>query len=366
MSENKAILHLPGLNGLRAFAALAVVFSHLRLAHPQFGFEATTSLQLASYGVTIFFALSGFLITFLLLKEKDVTASIDIKSFYVRRVLRIWPLYYFYLGLSLATVWLTQPELLPGNLFFYVFMMANVPFIMNHTLPRVDHFWSLGVEEQFYLFWPVLMKKLKNPMKFIIGLIGFFMIGKAITGFLKAKYNMEIPYLIFTVNRFDCMAIGALGAFIVHHKKERILNFCQSKKIQALTWVSFALLTVNAFKIHPLINHSFIAMVTVFAIFNVSFNKKSAIKLDKPILDFLGKISFGIYVYHPLIIFGIAKAMPVFFPSMGKFGIYSIVVSGTILAAYLSYRFLEKPFLRIKDRFAVVPSSGSKEQSEAA
>lgn len=366
MNQTKAI-HLPGLNGLRAFAALAVVVSHLRLAHDQFGLPKTGSLQLAQYGVTIFFALSGFLITFLLLKEKEQTQTVDVKSFYIRRILRIWPLYYFYLALAVLSLWLTQPEALPGQILFYIFMLANVPFIMDKALPKVDHYWSLGVEEQFYLFWPLLMKKLKRPVQFIIGVIVFFTIAKGITGFLKAKYQIEIPYLIFTVVRFDCMAIGALGAFVVHYNKAKILEICHHKISQAFAWITMLLLTFNLFKIHPLVNHSFVAFMTVVAILNVAFNKKTVVGLDHSILDFLGKISFGLYVYHPLVILAAVKASillsPNRPPSMPL--VYIAVIGGTILISHLSYQWLEKPFLKLKDKYAIIPSSGSKTPEKA-
>src|SRR5688572_28294357 len=97
-SGNQTVVHLRGLNGLRAFAAFAVVISHIRLAYGDFGLPTVDGLLLARYGVTVFFAISGFLITYLLLQEKQTTGTVDIKSFYWRRVLRIWPLYYFYLA----------------------------------------------------------------------------------------------------------------------------------------------------------------------------------------------------------------------------------------------------------------------------
>src|SRR5438128_9910033 len=163
--KNKAI-HLPGLNGLRAIAALGVLLSHTVMAlvdynlKPLFGSLPNgrpAGLSIGGYGVIIFFALSGFLITYLLLVEKE-KQPIDIKKFYVRRVLRIWPLYYFYLGLTFIIYFafkLPYPDTLP----YYLFYTANIPFLLQSTLPYVEHFWSLGVEEQFYVFWPWIIKK---------------------------------------------------------------------------------------------------------------------------------------------------------------------------------------------------------------
>lgn len=361
MGDYKPI-HLSGLNGLRAFAALAVVVSHSRLAQDKFGLPPTTSLQLAQYGVTIFFALSGFLITFLLLKEREQTQTVNIQSFYIRRVLRIWPLYYFYLLVSVSTLWFTQREVLPGSLLYYLFMLANVPFIINRALPKVDHYWSLGVEEQFYLVWPLIMRHLRNPFTFLIGVISLFIVGRGIAGYLKFKYQIEIPYLIFTVNRFDCMALGCLGAFVIHENRQRVIQMAHSLAAQVIVWATFALITFNQFKIHPLVNHIFVAGITVLAILNLAFNRSSIVSFDYPIIDFLGKISFGIYVYHPLVIFAAAKAKHYFLPeaNLGLW-IFPIIVGATILVSYLSYQFFEKRFLKIKDRYAIVRSSGSKD-----
>src|SRR5690349_15528394 len=127
---SKAI-YLPGLNGLRAIAALAVVISHTTVALSDYGLNnkifgessdgRATGLKLAGYGVTIFFTLSGFLITYLLLKEKEL-GTIKIKNFYIRRILRIWPLYYGYLILALGTIlFYTMPydwDATPLYLFF--------------------------------------------------------------------------------------------------------------------------------------------------------------------------------------------------------------------------------------------------------
>src|SRR6478735_4462608 len=99
-------IHLKGLNGIRAIAALAVVFSHLGLSQLDFGIPTKNSIDLAGYGVSIFFSLSGFLITYLLLIEKERFGDIQIRQFYVRRILRIWPLYYFYLLITLLTLFL--------------------------------------------------------------------------------------------------------------------------------------------------------------------------------------------------------------------------------------------------------------------
>src|SRR5689334_17749998 len=127
--ENK-VIHLPGLNGLRAIAALGVVISHITLALSYFNLDPTIfgtdkdghpiGLLLAGFGVSIFFALSGFLITYLLLREKEV-APISVRKFYVRRALRIWPLYYLYLAITLLVAAKSGEVYKHSSILYYVF-----------------------------------------------------------------------------------------------------------------------------------------------------------------------------------------------------------------------------------------------------
>ena len=172
------IIFLSGLNGLRAIAAITVVISHIALVFNTFnsnfrlfGVDKNgdpNAYLLASYGATIFFVLSGFLITYLLMLEKE-KKPINIQSFYIRRILRIWPLYYFYLMLVLLTVYVVNDNVVSlKTLFFVVFFSANIPSVLGNNLPYMHHFWSIGVEEQFYLFWPALVKKSKNNLVYIL------------------------------------------------------------------------------------------------------------------------------------------------------------------------------------------------------
>mgnify|MGYP000938049899 FL=1 len=121
----KKAIHFRGLNGIRAIAALGVLFAHIMGALSHFGLnQLGKSLNLASFGVTMFFTLSGFLITYLLLKEKEKTDNelINIKHFYIRRVLRIWPLYFLFLFLCVIIFAFLSVDYDKSQLFFYVFL----------------------------------------------------------------------------------------------------------------------------------------------------------------------------------------------------------------------------------------------------
>src|SRR5437763_8821633 len=147
------VFHLKGLNGLRVIAALVVIGCH---TSQRLGYHFLD--EASSYGVTIFFALSGFLITLLLIKERERTNTISLKNFYIRRTVRIWPLYFLYIGLSLAVMYFVFAETYHfSSILPYLVFIPNYTIVFGKPVPIIWHFWSLGVEEQFYLFWPFLL-----------------------------------------------------------------------------------------------------------------------------------------------------------------------------------------------------------------
>jgi peptidoglycan/LPS O-acetylase OafA/YrhL len=353
-------VHLKGLNGIRAIAAVAVVVSHTGLAMKEFGFHHEWTSDLAAFGVTIFFSLSGFLITYLLLLEKSKTGRIDIKAFYIRRILRIWPLYYFYLLLAVITIFFFLPDQLRSSIFFYIALCANIPFIFNFSLPFLNHYWSLGVEEQFYLFWPWVVKNSKNLLRFLLIFISIFITVKIGLRWLDAKYSFHWPYKMVHNVMFDCMAIGAVGSILFFEKNALFAKVAYSVITQVLAWTCIVLLMFNKFHLLSVIDSEIIAVVTVFLIANVSSNPRSLINLEKPLFDFLGKISYGIYVYHPLVIFFssmLIKGLLDNFSDLAKLSVIFILILGaTILIAYVSYEFFEKRFLSLKTKFSIVKS----------
>lgn len=355
-------LYLKGINGLRAISAISVVVFHINHSLIQFNLENLRSIDLAGYGVTIFFSISGFLITLLLLKEKH-KASIDIRKFYIRRILRIWPLYFMVLFLSIFTAYIFNIGEFPGSLPFYVLLAANVPFILDTALPFLGHYWSLGVEEQFYLFWPWIVKKSNNALRFVILFTIVFISFRLIFRFVEYKWGYSLLYNIIHVTRFDCMSIGAIGALLLHQNNKFFLSFSKHIITQLMSWSVILLLMFNKYHVASVIDQEIIAIITVFLIINLSFNERTIVSLDYPFFDFLGKISYGIYVIHQLVIFYFAKVLNLFnITLMVKYPIIYVGVLGfTILFAYISYELFEKRFLKIKEKYSVVKSSSSRE-----
>lgn len=353
--KNKSV-YLSGLNGIRSIAAGAVLLTHLNMAMPQFGMPALFKSHLADYGVTMFFALSGFLITYLLLLEKEKTQKIALGKFYMRRILRIWPLYFLYIGLAIVVILCFDLEFSWPVLGFLMIFASNIPAVNQDYFYHTHHYWSLGVEEQFYAFWPLLLKLLKKPGT---ALIGFLVVFLAFKVAFRIIDHEGFAYNFLYRTRFDCMAIGGLGAWIYkNHYAKWLKTLVEFVPVQLICWAGIALAAVNLFRVPPLFSHEVFAGITVVIIFNAVSNPKPLIQLENKLMDFLGGISFGLYVYHPLAIFLMAWLIkPLEMNFYLKFGLVYLSVCGiTVLASHLSYQYIEKPFLRIKHRFSVVLS----------
>lgn len=366
MSPSKNI-HFNGLNGIRAICALSVVVSHLYLALSSIGInlKSTYSFVLAPYSVTAFFSLSGFLITSLLTQEKEISGTVSIKKFYVRRILRIWPLYFAYIFLALLADRFIFHVTDFSSAGYYVLFFANIPYACNYArvstvvpILLLSHFWSLGVEEQFYAFYPWLIKRLKNLLLVLVGMLTIMLLAKIITHYWSAKTGNPLWYAYVECTPFEAMAIGGLGAWF--YKKHQAL----AQKIVAIKWIQVVvtaiLLLVLADKVRFLnpFSHMVMAMVTVMVIGYAHLLKNPFINLDNKYLDALGKMSYGIYVYHPLVLALAALVIKNMDIGVGyKVSAFFIMVIGcTIGLAYLSYHYFEKYFLQMKYKYAVVPS----------
>ena len=353
-------IYLKGLNGIRAIAAMAVIHAHTSMRLPDFGISELAHSDLAGFGVTVFFSLSGFLITFLLINEINETSSINIHKFYVRRVLRIWPLYFFYLLINIFAVYIFTNIFYPDRIGYYLTFLPNIPYVFGGQYPNVGHYWSLGVEEQFYLFWPVfILYARRNMLMSLLMFIGVFLMIKVGALLYFGGYSSE--YTFIYVTRFDCMAIGALGAWVYKWYPLQA-SYLAHTAVQIMAWSVIALTAFSRFHIFSVIDHEIMAAITVCLIIGqvMQEEKKSFISLENKYLDFLGKISFGLYVYHPLLIFLLSNI--IHFEQYSLINIlcvYLVVLLISVLIAYISYRYLETPFLRLKNKFSVVKSTAS-------
>lgn len=361
-------IYFPGLNGVRAIAAMIVLIWHIDQFSPLFGIEKIGFAQngMSEYGVVMFFVLSGFLITYLLRVEKKEFNKINFRKFYWRRILRIWPIYYLVivitillLSVGLSTLKYIESTL-PALFFLYGFLLANLAFVHNFTINTITPLWSVAAEEQFYAFWPLIIAKTKNIQRALTFVIVFYLLLKLV---FRVFENGPIYHLIF-ITGFDCMALGGLGACWVYENKW-YLKIIYNKVVQIIAWgVLFISIFYKPPHLFTFIDHEISAIFYLIIIMNVATNEKSLLKLENSLFDFLGKISYGIYIYHMTIIVvlsAFAKAIGFNFRNTsGYFLLYFVIILSTIAVAYLSYRYFESYFLKIKSRFTLVPSASSK------
>ena len=359
--ENKSI-HLPGLNGLRAIAALSVMWGHVfQYTFGNWGIKGC-ALPVVADGVTLFFVISGFLITYLLLNEQKESNQVSIPKFYLRRILRIWPIYYLYLvvALTVTSTW-NDP-----CVWYYIFFGANIPFVLSIGIWPIVHYWSIGVEEQFYLFWPWLVKFTHGKFKkLVVTAIAVCSIWLLCKWGIYLVYGKNVIYRFFADTRFDCMMLGAIGAILYYNKSKwfnRLMSNC---------WLGLICLLLLLFSqpwawvIPAPIRPQALALLSLVCI--MSQLNHPIINLENRVCDFVGKISYGIYVIHQLFIFLLSclyRNLEIQLPHGVDIAvIYIVVTAVTILVAWLSYRFYETPFLRLKNRFAVVQSQSSIEKT---
>ncbi|MEM1219766.1 MAG: acyltransferase [Bacteroidota bacterium] len=371
------IKYFKGLNGLRFFAAYLVLMHHaeqIRLKYDLFSLKAFSLFNNGGLAVSFFFVLSGYLITYLLLREVNRTQDVAVRKFYVRRILRIWPLYYLLVVLGtlvvpLALQIINNPYEMPytfGEVIAYYVLFA--PFMVNilfgHHL--LEPLWSIGVEEIYYILWAPLVRFFKkNILPLILGVIVLRLIILHLIPFLNLpEFIVEAIYML----KFEAMAIGGLFAYGVFHRKTAIeesrwfstpvqigiLLFILARVFAKQSLIDWSPVFEFLFAL-PILSNLLILLAFAWLIVNVSINTKSLVKLDYPIFQFLGDISYGIYMYHMLVIFSIVlvgkEVFNSFDPSLGTLVFYLLISAAVILVATLSKRLFEDRFLALKTKF---------------
>lgn len=365
---------LPNLNSLRFIAAALVSTSHVNTTLQWNGYKGSDSFifKLGLISVVFFFVLSGYLITHLLLIENK-SQRISIKKFYIKRALRIWPLYFLLVILSFGI--LNNSNFFNWHFKFDVFGMAKHPYISSilillispnvlllfvKSIGYIGHTWSIGVEEQFYLIWPWIMRSKKPVLYILIIIISVYLISNnCISLFLSSVHIPLKPYLVlkyisdfFTVFfsfKIDALAIGALGAFIAN-KKPAILTIIFSRQFQYFLYFILLILLV-----YPMmVNYQFYSLIFIMVILNFAINRNSIFNLEFRPLSYLGKISYGIYMFHVIpivpsakLVYGVFNMTP---NLLSELLICMLSLLITILISAISYTYFESHFLRLKVR----------------
>lgn len=347
--------HMPVLDGVRGLAVLLVIIFHFY------------SVGFGWLGVDLFFVLSGFLITGILIDSREKKNFF--KNFYARRTLRIFPLYYFsliafYIVTSSGIVEHKDPVFFKENSAWYFLYIQNWLYAIKGW-PRdhvLNHFWSLAIEEQFYLFWPLVVYfiPLKRLLTACISLIILSISMRYITWYAGATENPV--QFVATFCRLDGLAIGAVIAVLIRQRQEILLKLC--KWLFAITIPLIIILYAFA---QTMKYDNYYYETIGFTIFDLfwgavliscflpQFGFTRSI-FNMQWLTWLGKYSYGIYVYHWIIY---QLSWPWFRSMAGdplisdvRYTYGTICLVATLIVSVLSYRFLELPLLKLKNRFA--------------
>ena len=367
------ISYFKNLDGLRFFCFLSVFFFHsfqtdlLSIkSSPVYFFLKTTVFGNGFLGVNFFFVLSGFLITYLLISEKKITETIQIGKFWIRRILRIWPLYFacvFY-----GFVIFPYTKMLAGgvpvesaNIWYYLTFINNFDYIHKGLpdSPGLGVLWSVAIEEQFYLAWPVILfffsvKKFWIPLTLIL-----------LTSLLfRALNDVPILHEMHTLSCIGDMALGGLGAWLILHSRS-FKKTVETMPRVVIYIIYFAFVSVYLFRDELLLQtypvrifeRILISAIMLFIILEQCFAINSFYKMTNfKIPSRLGLVTYGLYCLHFIVISAVAGITKLTGLNTKVWQVIllepAISLTVTVVISLISYRYFESPFLRLKEKFA--------------
>lgn len=330
--------HRPELDILR-FGAFLLVFLHHAMPHASSGYASGGRLWAAlarsgALGVDLFFALSAYLITEILLRERRATDLIDLRAFYARRILRIWPLYFFaLLVLAPMMTFIDSADRLPAShLGGFLLLSGNwACAAWGYPVSSFSLLWSVSIEEQFYLIWALVLRKPRN-FKAVITVM--FAIALAARLWLVIVGVKHPAVWCNTLARLDPIAGGAMLAFLL---QGRMPMLTPVSRLTLTSSGALLLVVAGAPGEHAGWGAVWTYPLAAVACVTILYGTLGA-NLHSPPIEYLGKISFGLYVFH-------AAALAVVTSAFAALLL-------TILLAALSYRWIEAPFLRWKRQLA--------------
>lgn len=309
-----------------------------------------------SYGVDIFFLLSAYLITELLMREKDRTGTLDIKAFYIRRILRIWPLYFFFLVSMIVLARFTPVQFPPDAIIPMLLFYGNWYLMTNPFFSPAGILWSISLEEQFYAGAPWAVRHLTRRRLVIAALVLLVVasVARVVIFSMPTISNKAAWFCSFT--RLDPIAVGILLCLVL---RGRVPGFATTTRALLIA-AGAVTLYVAAVPLNGVADdHTMLEGLIAYPLGTLGalliFLGFLGARLDWRPLVYLGQISFGLYVYH-LLALNIAKEGLLHFTGDCPFlwrGAIALPI--TVVLAMASYAFLELPFLRLKERFVSAP-----------
>jgi peptidoglycan/LPS O-acetylase OafA/YrhL len=368
-----ARFYRPELDMLRFFAFFGVFFYHIAMFPAAFfakhhlpaslGVLENSVAEAGAFGVDLFFALSAYLITELLQREKEQRGDVDVPAFYTRRILRIWPLYFAFIALVALVPALNPRHVLGLRYIIPFFLLVGNWACVVFGFPAQSiaaPLWSVCIEEQFYLLWPPVVRHLtrRNILYSAIGMLALANVARVAAVLLHAQYP---KIWCNTLTRLDPIALGIIVAVVLgdvapsFHPAARVgLLACGVSSLVLVGWGA------DLTRLAPLrwqatmLGYPVVAIGCTLILLAVLGSRWRWTGSGS--LRYLGKISYGLYVYHMLGIW-IADRLLTGGSSLLRGGARFVLALGlTILLSAISYQFLEAPFLRLKRQFTYVPS----------
>ena len=333
------------IDGLRALAVGAVMMSHY-LPH-----EYLFGIPLGSFGVNLFFVISGFLITGILSAAREFQTASVLRAFYFRRFLRIFPLYYFCLIVSSASGWIDSE----GDIIWHWLYASNWMFWSQGAWGDAAHFWSLAVEEQFYLFWPLVFLALGKRMKAVWISVALLSAGFIYRIFCSIP-EVEAGYLwdITTPACFEALGMGALLSCIWQRGNQgeigaalAVTSGVLCTQMLLLNWgIGGAELRYQLFLLWSLTLIWYLCRIEV---------SKCDWFFFSPVVRYLGQISYGLYIWHNFMNapwYGMADILK--FPDWLTWGLGAVIGKSilTVIFATGTWYGFEKPLLKLKSKFS--------------
>ncbi len=347
---------MPTLDGWRAIAVLLVIWHHFvrGLYSSEEAYSASVS-RLGAFGVDVFFGISGFIITKLLIEEYIQAGHIDFRGFYVRRAFRILPPCFVYLAVVAASgQYRSNLELIGSALFFRNYVPDPI------SADRTKHLWSLAVEEHFYLFWPLLLtlilaragrKQAPVAAAWAAIVFGLWRIVNAQYG-LAQRWMPQVPEHFRTDLRLDALLWGCVAALILSDRGQR-----ERLRVGYRQWMLWAIATacVACTILYSQLTSLWLPILIPVVLVGTSGNPEWAVSrfLDHPWMQFLGRVSYSLYMWQQLFLLPgweqrrLVQTAP-----------WNLVAAGVI--AMISYRFLEKPCMDLGRRLGSPRWSGAR------
>lgn len=347
----KSAFYRPELDCLRFFAFLAVFVHHTMPRSSEFYVAHHLPAALSNvgyagaFGVNLFFCLSAYLITELLLREKEQVGHLNVKSFYIRRILRIWPLYFVFVLFAFGLTFVDRTQHFSvRQLIMFLMLAGNWAAAVSVISSVVAPLWSVSIEEQFYLLWPLAVRKATRKHMVIISL-AMISLAFAWRAFVHIQaYSHDFAWNA-TFSHLDSIGYGILLSLVGFRK-------------ETPPWVRIGLLLtgLSAWFFAGGIHDRDDGAMALAALGSIAILRAViGIKLDNRFLVRLGVVSYGLYVYHRLFLTWFNRIVP----STHGWGFvlwWLLALSCTTITALASYRWLETPFLRLKKRFTIVKS----------